>query len=54
MTEQAETPSSWERWYKVATSFVAPATFVTALLFYVDTPPHHQPHRTTPANRPSA
>src|SRR3954465_2946460 len=34
MTEQPETPSSWERWYKVATSFVAPATFITALLFY--------------------
>jgi hypothetical protein len=34
MTEQPGTPSSWERWYKVATSFVAPATFVTALLFY--------------------
>src|SRR3954468_7234019 len=34
MTEQSEAPSSWERWYRVATSFVAPATFVTALLFY--------------------
>lgn len=25
---------SWERWYGIATSFVAPATFLTALLFY--------------------
>jgi hypothetical protein len=29
-----EQPSGWERWYSVATTFVAPATFVTALLFY--------------------
>jgi hypothetical protein len=34
MSDSAPSPSSWERWYKVATSFVAPATFVTALLFY--------------------
>ena len=33
MTETSER-SSWERWYAVATNFVAPATFVTALLFY--------------------
>jgi hypothetical protein len=26
--------SSWQRWYTLATTFVAPATFVTALLFY--------------------
>ena len=33
MTE--ERPStSWDRWYTIATSFVAPATFVGALLFY--------------------
>jgi len=25
---------TWERWYSLATTFVAPATFVTALLFY--------------------
>src|SRR3954467_6043174 len=34
MSDSAPSPSSWERGYKVATSFVAPATFVTALLFY--------------------
>jgi len=34
MTEAPESRSSWERWYAVATNFVAPATFVTALLFY--------------------
>lgn len=27
-------PSVWERWYPVATTFVAPATFLTGLLFY--------------------
>lgn len=26
--------TSWDRWYTIATSFVAPATFVGALLFY--------------------
>ena len=26
--------TGWDRWYSIATSFVAPATFVTALLFY--------------------
>ena len=26
--------STWERWYSVATTFVAPATFLTAVLFY--------------------
>ena len=30
--ERAST--SWDRWYAIATSFVAPATFVGALLFY--------------------
>lgn len=35
MVDEAETPHpSWERWLTVATTFVAPATFVTALLFY--------------------
>jgi hypothetical protein len=29
-----EQPSSWERWYSLATTFVAPATFLSALLFY--------------------
>lgn len=29
-----ERPTSWDRWYSIATSFVAPATFVGALLFY--------------------
>jgi len=27
-------PGTWERWYSVATTFVAPATFLTAVLFY--------------------
>jgi hypothetical protein len=26
--------SAWERWYPVATTFVAPATFLTGVLFY--------------------
>jgi len=26
--------STWERWYSVGTTFVAPATFLTAVLFY--------------------
>lgn len=36
MTEEeaATRSSSWERWYSIATRFVAPATFLTALLFY--------------------
>src|SRR4051794_12022038 len=34
MTDASEPRSSWERWYTLATTFVAPATFVTALLFY--------------------
>jgi hypothetical protein len=35
MAEEDEPPSSsWERWYTLATTFVAPATFLTALLFY--------------------
>jgi hypothetical protein len=33
MTEEPQ-PTSWDRWYAIATSFVAPATFVGALLFY--------------------
>lgn len=33
-TEDAPPSSNWERWYTLATSFVAPATFLTALLFY--------------------
>jgi hypothetical protein len=33
MTEEPER-TSWDRWYSVATSFVAPATFIGALLFY--------------------
>lgn len=27
-------PTAWERWYSLATTFVAPATFLSALLFY--------------------
>ena len=34
MTAPDEQRSSWERWYSLATTFVAPATFVSALLFY--------------------
>lgn len=35
MTEHTgDTRSTWGRWYSVATTFVAPATFLTALLFY--------------------
>ncbi|GAA1976668.1 hypothetical protein GCM10009798_42330 [Nocardioides panacihumi] len=33
MAQERES-TSWDRWYAVATSFVAPATFVGALLFY--------------------
>jgi hypothetical protein len=33
MVEERES-TGWDRWYSIATSFVAPATFVTALLFY--------------------
>jgi hypothetical protein len=29
-----DTRTTWERWYSVATTFVAPATFLSALLFY--------------------
>jgi hypothetical protein len=32
--EQSTGGGSWERWYSLATTFVAPATFLTALLFY--------------------
>src|SRR3954451_19165676 len=34
MTDASEPRSTWQRWYTVATTFVAPATFITALLFY--------------------
>ena len=34
MSEPDEQRSSWERWYSLATTFVAPATFLSALLFY--------------------
>ena len=30
----AEQSRSWERWLTLATTFIAPVTFVTALLFY--------------------
>jgi hypothetical protein len=33
-TEGAEQTRSWERWLTLATTFIAPVTFVTALLFY--------------------
>jgi hypothetical protein len=33
-TDGAEQPPSWERWLTLATTFIAPVTFVTALLFY--------------------
>lgn len=32
--EGAEQTRSWERWLTLATTFIAPVTFVTALLFY--------------------
>jgi hypothetical protein len=32
--EDAEQSRSWERWLTLATTFIAPVTFVTALLFY--------------------
>ncbi|GAA4741131.1 hypothetical protein GCM10023350_27120 [Nocardioides endophyticus] len=32
--EGAEPSRSWERWLTLATTFIAPVTFVTALLFY--------------------
>jgi hypothetical protein len=34
VSERDEQRSSWERWYSLATTFVAPATFLSALLFY--------------------
>lgn len=34
MSEPGDQRSSWERWYTLATTFVAPATFLSALLFY--------------------
>lgn len=37
VTSEDEKPTArydWHRWYSVATTFVAPATFVSALLFY--------------------
>jgi hypothetical protein len=34
VSERGEERSSWERWYSLATTFVAPATFLSALLFY--------------------
>jgi hypothetical protein len=34
VSEADEQRSSWERWYSLATTFVAPATFLSALLFY--------------------
>jgi hypothetical protein len=34
VAEGDPTPQPWERWYSLATTFVAPATFLSALLFY--------------------
>ncbi len=34
MTEEERASTSWDRWYGIATSFIAPATFISALLFY--------------------
>jgi hypothetical protein len=34
MTEEDRRTSNWDRWYAIGTSFVAPATFISALLFY--------------------
>ncbi|WP_028661077.1 hypothetical protein [Nocardioides insulae] len=34
MSDRERTSTGWDRWYGIATSFIAPATFISALLFY--------------------